>query len=214
MKLCNFFGQQLSAFSFVVRFSATLPLLAPYTSLPLADYANVLAAGSWIGLPGTPTLTLIAIVCGISTCLYRSQRPRLLPPVSLSPCLSPSLPCLNTLLLPACSCALSLPYPRCIPALSMPGQKLFFQHGSTSTTSFAFLALCLWQRHNQRGQAAAPLQAQLFRYWQAITTETPLPRGESPLDARLFILDSQLLPALSLVFLFVAAAAAARCRPF
>lgn len=158
-------------------------------------------------MPGTPTLTLIAIVCGISTCLYRSQRPRLLPPVSLSARLSLALT-------PCCCLPAAVLYLRPIPAVSLhyPCQGKSFSSNMAAHRQrpllFWHFAFCLWQRHNQKGQAAAPLQAQLSRYWQAITTETPLPRG----DARLFILDSQL--SLVFLFLFVAAAAAARCRPF
>lgn len=142
LKLCNFSASNCRQRHFLLWFGFHLSTLPPHPT-PLYPWLTMqmswLQAGGWIGLPGTPTLTLIAIVCGISTCLYRSQRPGLL-----------------LLLLPHLICHAPTPFPftPCCwhlsllllwlgPALAVLVQKAFCQHGSTSTTSFAFLALCL-----------------------------------------------------------------------
>lgn len=189
LKLCNFSASNCRQRHFLLWFGFHLstPTLSPLRS-PLYPWLTMqmswLQAGGCIGLPGTPTLTLIAIVCGISTCLYRSQRPGLLLLLLLLPhliCHAPSPSHLAAGICLCCSSALAL-------HLSCLCKKLFASMAAHRRRPLLFwhFAFCLWQRHNQKGQAAAPLRAQLLRYWQAITTETPAKRN------RLSTLDSQL----------------------
>lgn len=114
--MCNFSASNCRQRHFLLWFGFHLPTVPgpyPHTSLYpwLTMQMSWLQAVGWIGLPGTPTLTLIAIVCGISTCLYRSQRPEhccslissvSAPPLSLSH---------YTLLLASVPGAVPPPYP-------------------------------------------------------------------------------------------------------